>query len=469
MRTVTVLVAFTLALGAASASSGTARVGLPDFAYTAGVSASPYVGRDVACIARDGDTPMPWRLAGTGVLGGLDWAPDGGRFVIALAGSRTSRLRTAPADPSGGFRALTSPRPKTEWDTRPDWSPDGSEVAFVREVFFGPGVDYRRAGLWLIDAATHREWQVAREMPGHLDWSPSGDRLAVRTPGELTLYASNGTRIWTMSRNANGLDDVAWSPSGDLIAARFGQEILLTTPERTPVATIELRRSDLESLESGLSWSPDGQLLAVGGGEIYDRTGRLVGRYAPASVNAAVATDPRWTPDGTVLIFRRGPAKYVSSRYSSYLVLGAADLYLSDARGSDPLALTSTPALDEGPVVFRPGHAGGTAGTALPCFVAGSSRRDVIRGTSSNDLVFAGAGNDVVYGRGGDDVILAGEGADLVRPGKGHDVVLTGRGNDRVEARDRERDRINGGPGRDWARVDSKDSVSAVETLLRRG
>jgi Ca2+-binding RTX toxin-like protein len=311
--------------------------------------------------------------------------------------------------------------------------------------------------------------QVAREQQGPLDWSPSGDRFAVRTPGELTLYSSNGTRVWTISRNANGLEDVAWSPSGDLIAARFGQEILLTTPERTPVATIELQSSELQSLESGLRWSPDGQLLAVGGGAIYDRTGALVGRYAPASTNAAVAADPRWTPDGTAIIFRRGPARYVSSRYSSFLVLGTADLYRSNAHGADPLPLTSTPALDEGPALFRPGHAGGTAGTAVACFLAGTPRRDVIYGSSADDLVFAGAGNDLVYGRGGDDVILAGDGADRVHAGKGRDIVFAGRGNDRVYARDRERDRIDGGLGRDWARVDRKDSVVGVETLVRRG
>jgi WD40 repeat protein len=66
----------------------------------------------------------------------------------------------------------------------------------------------------LVDVARRRESQVAHEMPVSLDWSPGGDRFAVRTPGELSLYASAGTRIWTISRNADGPEDVAWSPSG---------------------------------------------------------------------------------------------------------------------------------------------------------------------------------------------------------------------------------------------------------------
>jgi Ca2+-binding RTX toxin-like protein len=260
---------------------------------------------------------------------------------------------------------------------------------------------------------------------------------------------------------------VAWSPTGDVIAARFGREILLTTPERTPVATITLQENRLESLEWGLGWSPDGQLLAVGGGPIYDRAGALVRRYAPPSIDGAVAVDPKWTPDGTAIVYRRAPAKVVSARYSQYLVLGSADLYLSDTRGGEPVALTSTAQVNESDVVFRPGHAGGTAGTALECFHLGTSGRDVIYGTGADDLVLAGTGNDVVYGRGGDDLIFGGDGKDRVLPGRGRDSVYAGAGKDRIDARDGQRDGITGGKGRDRAVVDRKDRVVGVETVLR--
>ena len=82
MRTALVSLTIAVLIGAASASGGSGRIGLPDFVYIAGLH--PYSGGGVACVARDGDTALPWRLAGIGAVGGLDWAPDGGRFVVAV-------------------------------------------------------------------------------------------------------------------------------------------------------------------------------------------------------------------------------------------------------------------------------------------------------------------------------------------------------------------------------------------------
>jgi Tol biopolymer transport system component len=455
------------AVCAARASEGAPELALPDFAYSVTVGA--HIGKSAVCVARDGDTRLPWRLAGLGAVGGFDWAPDGGRFAVALATHPTGRVFTARADPSGGLAPLTRPRMKTESDTRPDWSPDGATVAFTRDVSYGRGVDYRRTGLWLVDVGTRRERQLKQLLPRAFDWSPSGDRLAVISEGDLEVFASDGRRIWTVSRNADGLEDVAWSPTGDLIAARFGHDILLITPERTPVATIALPRNDVESLEYGLGWSPDGQRLAVGGGAIYDRAGHAAGRYAEASTMASVAVEPRWTPDGTVIVFGQAPAELIASKYTRYLVLGPADLYAKPALGGDAELLTSTPELGEGAAVFRPGHAGGTAGTALPCFLHGGPGRDVLRGTEGGDLVIAGAGADLIYGRGGDDLLIAGSGNDVVQAGRGQDEVAGESGNDRLYVRDGQRDRVSGGPGRDVAWVDRRLDWTAGVERVRAG
>jgi hypothetical protein len=103
----------------------------------------------------------------------------------------------------------------------------------------------------------------------------------------------------------------------------------------------------------------------------------------------------------------------------------------------------------------------------------GSEEADVIAGTSGPDLVYGLGGDDVLRGRGGNDVLDAGDGDDRVEGGSGNDRLIGGPGNDTLvggaghdffEARDRARDRIHGGRGRDTARVDRRlDVLRAVE------
>jgi Ca2+-binding RTX toxin-like protein len=235
------------------------------------------------------------------------------------------------------------------------------------------------------------------------------------------------------------------------------------------VQTIVRPESGLLSLEDGLAWSPDGSRLAVGGGAIFDRAGHLVGRYAPASSMQAVSHAPKWSLDGTTIVFERAAAQYYSWRYGSGLVLGNADLYAAAALGEETTRLTATPDFDETGVVFRPARGGGTAGTAQECAYEGTAARDVVYGTWGDDLISAGPGNDVVLGRGGNDLIVGGNGDDVLRGGPGHDEIRGDAGRDRLFARDRMWDNVFGGPGRDRAWVDRRrDSVTGVETVYRR-
>ena len=119
------------------------------------------------------------------------------------------------------------------------------------------------------------------------------------------------------------------------------------------------------------------------------------------------------------------------------------------------------------------------------CTIVGTSGDDVLRGTSDddiicgkggNDRILAGAGNDIVYGGAGDDAIFGGAGTDMLLGGLGKDMLNGGQGRDSLQggggadlliARDGRKDVVNGGPGRNRARIDRKlDQVRAIAVLV---
>ena len=118
------------------------------------------------------------------------------------------------------------------------------------------------------------------------------------------------------------------------------------------------------------------------------------------------------------------------------------------------------------------------------CTIPGSPGADVIRGTAGRDVICGNGGNDRIYGGGGHDLLVGGRGddklygqagrdrlaggagADLLVGGGADDELLGGSGADLLSARDGIRERVNGGSGRDRARVDRSDRVRAVERRL---
>jgi Ca2+-binding RTX toxin-like protein len=81
------------------------------------------------------------------------------------------------------------------------------------------------------------------------------------------------------------------------------------------------------------------------------------------------------------------------------------------------------------------------------CTINGTPHADVLFGTSHDDVICGYGGNDTITGGGGDDLIYGG-------PGK-----------DKINARDAEIDRADGGPGKDSGTFDKKprDRVVRVE------
>lgn len=114
-------------------------------------------------------------------------------------------------------------------------------------------------------------------------------------------------------------------------------------------------------------------------------------------------------------------------------------------------------------------------GTTGADVLRGTRRRDVICGLGGNDriaalggddLVIGGPGNDRLDGGRGNDVLAGGDGLDDVIGGPGHDALAGGPGSDLLLARDRVRDRVDGGPGRDEATLDRIDRRASIERRL---
>jgi hypothetical protein len=98
-----------------------------------------------------------------------------------------------------------------------------------------------------------------------------------------------------------------------------------------------------------------------------------------------------------------------------------------------------------------------------------TQRSDRLIGTPGADFLRGLGGADKLVGLGGNDRLDGGPGHDTLIGGPGRDTLLGRTGNDTIEARDRTRDTIACGPGRDRVFADRADTIrNDCERVLRR-
>jgi TolB protein len=207
------------------------------------------------------------------------WSPDGS--LIAYEGALTLEygLTMAPTceifvvPPTGG-----TPTQVTDWpryNERPDWSPDGTEIAYASDygirgdMVLSPGPDpLHPADIWRIPAEGGTPIQVTTNTGYELEtgWSPDGSVIAFSAD-----YAGNWD-IWVIPA-AGGVEtpittdpsddiDPTWSPSGDYIAFmswRSGNPDIWIIPATGGAA---FQVTDDPDVDWGPSWSPDGTQIA---------------------------------------------------------------------------------------------------------------------------------------------------------------------------------------------------------------
>jgi hypothetical protein len=100
--------------------------------------------------------------------------------------------------------------------------------------------------------------------------------------------------------------------------------------------------------------------------------------------------------------------------------------------------------------------------------LSGGAGNDVLRGSAGDDTLLGGSGNDVLVAGAGTDTLIGGAGNDKLIGGRGTDGFFAGPGNDVIDAADGLKETVHCGPGRDFALVDSADSVVGCEKVVVR-
>lgn len=202
---------------------------------------------------------------------------------IVFSSNAPRRLFVVNAD-GAGRRKVTSP-PRGADDMQPDWSPDGSTIAFMR-------CDESSCRVFQVNARGKALKRLSACDCGSPAWSPNAKQLAV-------------------SRGFGGVanDQVKFNEIFALdVAGGALRQITRVTASRPYSADVDHP-----------VWAPDGKRLVF---EVHNsRTGEPAGRRALFVINADGSaqrqltpwslngSDPDWSPNGKLITFRSVPGR----------------------------------------------------------------------------------------------------------------------------------------------------------------
>ncbi len=146
----------------------------------------------------------------------------------------------------------------------PDWSPDGSQIAFVTRSMESQQV-------WVMNADgsdTHAITERQAGFIGSLDWAPDGRHIAFRATSDIWVVKPDGSDLRNLTSDTGGLSIPAWSPNGQNLVHVSGDVGDLTdglAVTNIDGTILEQWSSDTDFQDSP-AWSPDEQQIAFYGG-----------------------------------------------------------------------------------------------------------------------------------------------------------------------------------------------------------
>jgi TolB protein len=170
----------------------------------------------------DGSGKQRLRTSRTRDYSDPSWSPDGAKVAFAiLRPAETQRgfdssIAVIDADDGGNLRRLT--RRGGPDELNPNWSPDGTDIAFERNRLF----DVRQSDIWLMnaDGSGKRRITATRVYETNPVFSPDGARIAFTGDRDNRRLSSErlgrGFELYTMALDGSGIVRVTTNRRPDL-------------------------------------------------------------------------------------------------------------------------------------------------------------------------------------------------------------------------------------------------------------
>jgi Tol biopolymer transport system component len=223
----------------------------------------------------------------------------------------------------------------------PEWSPDGSKIAFRSS---------RGSGIWVMNADGSGQRRLTENPRGDSfpTWSPDGNRIAfARWEGssfQIHIMSADGAGPMPITSAGSNFEP-AWSPDGATIAFSSDRDGNREIYAMRPDGAGQTNLTSNPALDTGADWSPDGRRIVFasnrdGDFDIYVMNADGSG-VVQVTNDPALEVAPSWSPDGTRLAFTLevpGPFGPGSN---------LRQLHILNADGSDRRRIHTTALADE--------------------------------------------------------------------------------------------------------------------------
>jgi len=269
-----------------------------------------------------------------------------GAGLIAFYSDRDGNPEIYVMNPDGSSQhRLTSSQFE---DSSPDWSPDGSQIAFISDR------DDPQAGncfpdcmyqIYAIQADGSGEHQLVKTESRalHPDWHPDGTKLSFDTEfnleGDVYVVNADGSGLQRLIGDGFWAD---WSPDGTQLVFASKRDGNVEIYVADADGTHQRRLTDNSQLDYFPAWSPDGRRIAFARQEskqIYVMNAD--GSDELQLTHQGSAENPSWSPDGAYIVFQSS-SEGTFEIYTIYYVKDA----LEGSGRSTPRRLTQNDAAD---------------------------------------------------------------------------------------------------------------------------